>query len=339
MPRFSSRLALGVSFFVTFALAAPKRASAEGPTRPLHEAIAVEPGATCLDATMLVEHVEMWLETANVDAELSVIVRGSPDQPRTVTFQTLRAGRVIASRRFAPGPERCDHLHAALGLAIAMAIKASLVEEIAGPPPSPPPHPPAAAPAPVTFPSPLDHPAGNPPPESRAWAVGADGLAALAALPDAAFGFDARIERALGATFGVRAGVLALLSLGEQFQGGPGRFDAWLLAPRVDLCAAVDASQRVRLRGCMGAAVGAIHARGYDLPTPQSSFVRWFAVANGLDLSAAVTKNWSFDAGVTLFLPVARNSIVVRDPSGRVVEERDLASVGGYLSVGPVYRF
>jgi hypothetical protein len=217
-----------------------------------------------------------------------------------------------------------------------MAIKASLVEEIAGPPPPPPPPPP---PAPASFASPLDHPAGSPPLESRAWTVGADALAALATLPDAAFGFDARIERALGAAFDVRAGVLALMSLGEQFQGGPGRFDAWLLAPRLDVCAAVDASHRVRLRGCMGAAVGVIHARGYDLPTPQSSFVRWFAVANGLDLTAAVTKNWSFDAGVTLFLPVARNSIVVRDPSGRVVEERDLASVGGYLGMGPVYRF
>ncbi len=334
MPRFSSQLAFGVSFFGGLALAAPTRASAAEHERPLQDAITVEPGATCLDATALIEHVETWLETGTVDADLSVVVRGSPDRPRTVAFQTLRSGRVIASRRFDPGPERCDHLHAALGLAIAMAIKASLVEEIAGAS--------LAAPAPALptpASSPIVNPASNSRPEARSWALAADGLAALASLPDVAFGFDARAERTLGASFGVRLGIFAMTSLGERFEGAAGRFDAWLLAPRVDLCAGVDVWRRARVRGCMGAAVGVIHARGYDLPAPRSAFVRWSAVANGLDVTADLTTNWSLDAGLTLFLPVARNSIVIRDASGRVIEARDLASVGGYFGLGPVYRF
>src|ERR1019366_5583995 len=222
-------------------------------------------------------------------------------RPRTVPCQTLRSGPVIASRRFDPGPERCDHLHAALGLAIAMAIKASLVEEIAGgsATPKPPETPPAttirAAPSPVARPQSAA--------STTPWAVGADGLAALATLPDPAFGLDARVERALGSSFSVRLGLLALASFGARFpQGAPGRFDTWLLAPRADVCAAVEASARFRIRGCMGATVGVIHAGGYDLPAADGAFVCWIAVANGLDGALDLTKNWSLDAGVTLFL-------------------------------------
>jgi hypothetical protein len=337
MPRFSRTLALRVSFLAALVAAMSTLASAQEPERPLKDAVAVDAGATCLDATALIEHVETWLGTATVDPALTVEVRGSRDQPRVVQFQTLRSGRVIAERRFDPGPARCDHLHAALGLAIAMAIKASLVEEIAGG---------SATPKPPETPTATTIRVASPPvarPQSAAstpWAVGADGLAALATLPDPAFGLDARVERALGSSFSVRLGLLALASFGARFpQGAPGRFDTWLLAPRADVCAAVEASAHFRIRGCMGATVGVIHAGGYDLPAAEGAFVRWIAVANGLDGALDLTKNWSLDAGVTLFLPVARNSIVVRDPAGRVLEERDLAAVGGLLDLGATYRF
>jgi hypothetical protein len=338
MPRFSSTLALRVSFLAALVAAMPAPASAQQAERPLKDAIAVDAGATCLDATELIEHVETWLGTATVDAEFTVDVHGSRDQPRVVQFQTLRSGRVIAARRFDPGPERCDHLHAALGLAIAMAIKASLVEEIAGGPP--PPKPPEAPNATTIRAAPPPAARSQSAASTTSWAIGADGLAALAALPDPAFGLDVRLERALGSSFSVRLGLLALASFGARFpQGAPGRFDTWLLAPRGDLCAAVEASARLRVRGCMGATVGAIHASGYDLPAAEGAFVRWIAVANGLDGELDLTKNWAVDAGVTLFLPVARNSIVVRDPAGRVLEERDLAAVGGLVDLGAVYRF
>ena len=340
MPRFSSTLAPRVSFLLALACAFAPTASADEGERPLKDAITVDAGATCLDATALIEHVETWLESATVDAELSVVVRGSPDRPRVVEFQTLRDGHVIAARRFDPGPERCDHLHAALGLAIAMAIKASLVEEIGGTSLTlPAPVVATPAPAPATL-KPAPGEAANPtvPADVRPWGLGADALAAIAILPDPAFGMDVRVERALGSSFSVRAGFIALAALGEPFQG-TGRFDAWLVAPRIDVCVAVEASARLRVRGCMGAALGAIHARGYDLPVPESSWVRWFAVANGLDLTFDVSRNWSLDGGVTLFLPVARNSLVVKDQTGRVLEERDLGLAGGFLGLGPRLRF
>jgi hypothetical protein len=42
---------------------------------------------------------------------------------------------------------------------------------------------------------------------------------------------------------------------------------------------------------------------------------------------------------VTLILPVARNSIVLRDYSGNVLEQRDLAGLGWIFGLGPMFRF
>jgi hypothetical protein len=317
MVRSSSTLFLSSLLLVVFA---PERASAADHTRPLREAVAVEPGATCLETATLVEHVESWLGTDAADSDVSIEVRGSPDQPRVVEFRTLRAGRAIAYRRFAPGPARCDHLHAALGLAIAMAIRASLIEEVTGTTADARAHVPEAS-ADAT----------------RPWAIGANALAAVAVLPGAAFGADVRVERALAHPFRVRFGLLGLAALGETLS--PGHFDVWLLAPQIDLCAGLDLSHRLRGQACMGLAGGAVSAQGHGFPSSQNELVRWFAAVNGLDFVADLAESWSLDLAISVILPIARTSIVVRDSAGVVVEGRDLATVGAFLGVGPVYRF
>jgi hypothetical protein len=319
MMRSSSATALSCLLLVAFA---PKRASAADHTRPLREAIAVEPGATCLETATLVEHVQSWLGADVADSDVSIEVRGSSDQPRVVEFHTLHAGRAVAYRRFAPGPERCEHLHAALGLAIAMAIRASLIDELAG----------TAADAGVRVPEASANTA-------RSWAIGADALAGLAVLPGAAFGLDVRIERALAHHFYVSFGLLGLAALGETFDHTPGHFDVWLLAPRIDLCAGLALSPRLLGRGCMGLSGGGLYAHGHGFPSSQDELARWFAVVNGLDFTADLAKTWSLNLAVSVILPLARTSIVVRDSTGLVVEGRDLATVGGFLGVGPVYRF
>ena len=302
----------------------PGRARAADSVRPLPEAITLEPGATCLDAATLVEQVRSWVGADTVDADVAVDVRGSPDQRRVVGFRVLRSNRVVAVRTFDPGPSRCEQLHAVLGLAIAMALKASLIEEIA-----------PNAVAPSMPPPPSAAPAEAPPP----WAIAAHALAAVAILPDPAFGVDARIERAITATFRARLGLLALLAFGEAFQGAPGHFDTWLLAPRLDLCAGADVTRRVQARGCMGMSGGGLHAQGFSYPSTRSRLVRWLAVANELGVTVDLSRRWSIDASATLILPVARNSIVLHDYSGNILLERDLASVGWIFGVGPLIRF
>jgi hypothetical protein len=305
---------------------AARRASADEPAHSLRDAIRVEPGATCLDAATLVEHVASWVGTQAVDGRIVVDVRGSPDQPRVVGFQMVRDGRVVAVRTFDPGPSRCEQLHAVLGLAIAMALNASLIDQVA------PATLPSAAPAlPLATAAVTREPLG--------WSVTASAISGLAVLPDPAFGGELRIERALTPTFQVRLGALALLASGETFDGVPGHFDEWLLAPRADLCAGLDVTRRIRARGCMGVAGGALHASGSSYPTSQSTFIRWLVAANELGATAELGRRWSIDAGVTLVLPLARNSIVLRDYAGNVLEQRDLAPVGWLLAVGPRLAF
>jgi hypothetical protein len=303
-----------------------RRAGAAQETRPVREAIVVEPGATCLGAAALVEQVEAWVGTDRVDSDVVVDVRGSPDHPRDAGFQMLRAGSIVAVRRFEPGPSRCEQLHAVLGLAIAMALKASLVEELA----------PTMVPMPVLAPA---VPPGPPVQATPPWSVVADAIVAVAVLPDAAFGFDARIERALSPVFGLRLGLLGVLAHGEAFSGVPGHFDEWLLAPRLDLCAGLELGSRVRMHGCMGMSGGGLHAQGYSYASSRSTFIRWLAVANELGVAVDLSRHWSIGASAALILPVARNSIVLRDYSENVLEQRDLAPVGWIFGVGPMLRF
>jgi hypothetical protein len=304
------------------AVVAPCARAAE-PTRPLHEAITVEPGATCLDAATLMEHIQSWIGADTVDADVTVDVRGSPDQPRVVTFDTIRSGRVTAVRTFAPGPSRCEQLHAVLGLAIAMALKASLIEEVA----------PSAVSTPVPGVRPM--PAEAPLPS----AATAQPALALGVLPDAAFGVDLRFDRILLGALRARLGLLALLAPSETFNGAPGRFTTWLVAPRLDVCAAFEVALGLQARGCMGMSVGGLHAQGYSYPSSRSESVPWLAVANELGVSMGLSRRWAIDVDATLLVPVARNSIVVRDYSGIVLLERDLPPAGWIFAAGPLFRF
>lgn len=317
MPRWSLSflgcLLVGVSPAAAWAADAP---------RSLRDAIVVEPGATCLNAATLVDDVASWLGPDVVTTDMVVEVRGSADDPRVVTFRTLREARVVAQRRFAPAPAKCDHMHAMVALAIAMALRASLVDEVAPERSSPPP----------------PRPDERAEPE-RAWEVGADVLASFAVLPDAAFGAGVRVERALGPVLRARLGVLTLVAWGETFDGAPGRFDTWLVAPRADLCAAFALSSRVRAEGCVGVATGWLRAAGEGFATSQVSSEWWSAAANGLDFAIAVGSGWSLDLGATLILPLARNRIVLRQPSGAVDQARDLGSVGLTLGAGPRFLF
>jgi hypothetical protein len=301
-------------------------ARADEAEHALHDAIHVEPGATCLDAATLIEQVRSWVGADSVDDRVVIEVRGSADQPRVAGFRMVRDGHAVAVRTFDPGPSRCEQLHAVLGLAIAMALKASLIEEVA----------PTTAPSVAAPPPSVPIAAGSGP---FPWAVAANALLALAVLPDPGFGVDARIERRLSPTFRARLGVLAVLASGETFDGVPGHFDEWLLAPRLDLCAELEVTRRVRGRGCMGMSVGGLRAQGVSYPSSKSTFIRWLAVANELGATVDLSRHWSLEADGSLMLPVARNSIVLHDYSGNILEERDLAPVGWMLGVGPLVRF
>lgn len=302
----------------------------------LRDHITVDAGATCLDRDALVDDVQTWLGEGTIDPELSIEVKGSAEAPRVASFRVLRGGRVVAYRRFEPGPARCEHLHAAMGLAIAMALKASLVEEVA--PERPAAEPKLAPVLPLTAP-PADSRAASTASTPAPWGLHASPLAALSVLPDAAFGAEVGLERSLVQFLSVRLSGVVLAARGETFGGAPGTFDAQLVAGRLDVCAAAALTPSLRARGCVGIAVGALRAQGYSYPIALDSIIPWVAAADGIDLLADLDRHWSLDAAVTLVLPLHQDGIVVRDFAGDLVAERRLATFGGLLAIGPVYRF
>ena len=311
---FLAALGVVVSFVVS-----GRDAFAAGRQRALSEVIHVHPGATCVDADTLTEDVAAWLGTETADADVWVRVHGSPDDARTVSFEMGRGDHVVARRRFSPGPERCDHLQAALGLAIALALRASLLDEMLGPREE-------AAPQ------------GSVQTEGS-WAVAGGPVAALGVLPGPALGGALRVERAFPPNFALRLGVMGFAAWDRTFATVAGSFDAETFALRLDACVRVDLAETVAGRVCAGVVGGELLAQGRDFASSRSASSEWLAVANGVEVDVALAGRWALAAEGTLLMPLGSTQVGVLSARGDVVEARDLSSVGVTMMLGPAYRF
>lgn len=307
--------ALVVVFSAHEALA---ESNGEGNGKALTDVIDVRPGATCVQLAPLAEHVGTWLGTDTVDPEVWVRVEGSPDDPRTVSFEMGRGDRVLARRRFEPGPERCEHLQAALGLAIALAIRVSLLDEILGP---------REAPAPAR------------PAEAHPWAVGGGAAVSLGVLPGAALGASVSAERDLPPNFALRLGALGLATPDRTFATGPGAFDAEAIALRIDACVRIAVAARLSGLVCAGFLAGGLFTQGHDFASSRSASSAWTAAASAIGVTVGLAGRWSLDGEAMLVAPLRRTQVEVLSAAGTIAETRDLSSAGVTLTVGPVYRF
>jgi hypothetical protein len=297
-------------------LAAPVARAERAEPRPLTEAIRVERGATCIDVEDLAGEVATWLDTDRVEPDVWVRVEGSADDPRVASFEMGRGSEVLARRRFDPGPERCEHLEAMLGLAIALAIKVSLVQELTGEAPRAPELP--------------------PPPD--VWGLGGRALAAIGVVPGLAAGAEVRVEAALPPNFVVRAGLFGLAGPDGNFGHAPGAFSTELAALRVDACVRAGA-RTVHVGGCTGALAGGLFLQGRDFPASQSASAPWFALATAADVGLELGARWSIDAEVAVVLPLGHTTVGTLSATGAVVDSRELGSAGATLALGPSYRF
>src|SRR5688500_18412667 len=93
-------------------------------------ALVVTPGATCVEHDRLALQVRTWLDQPQVDARLRIEVVGDEEHSLRLSFTLRRDEEVIAVRAFDPAPERCTDLHAVVGLAIALAIDATVLESV-----------------------------------------------------------------------------------------------------------------------------------------------------------------------------------------------------------------
>lgn len=277
----------------------------------LADAVAVKAGATCLDRARLVTQIRTWLDIDDLDPRLVVEVVGDARDPHKLAFTLRRDEHVIAVRRFEPAPKRCADLHAVVGLAIALAIDATLIETVSGDPtagtggdddvaPEPAPAHDDEVPANLTRPRP-------PPPPRRVspWSLRAslDGVLSFGMPPGVGggvhFGLVARWRDALDLGFGA-VGV----SSGRERVGDAGAlFSA--IAGRVDLCGGRSFG-RLHPRGCGGFLAGAALAAGQGFARATSSTLPWLAVPIGAHLEVRLTDRFGLDLGVEGLVGVTR---------------------------------
>lgn len=295
--------------------------------RPLVDAIAVEGEAACVERERLAEHVEAWLGRDGLDPRLDVIARERED---AVEFQLRRDGEVRVERTIDPAPRDCADRQAALALAIALAIDASVLDTIVPAPPVPVAAPPAKTAEP-------DRPPPAPARPRLRVALLVGPVALLEVLDHAAFGGEIGVELRPIAFLDVRLGVLA--AGGLPIDLADGEIAPVLVGGRADACPARSfARERLRLRLCVGIAAAATIARGRDFASNLQPALPWAAVLAGGEAEVKLAGRVGLRAHASLVAPFVRPSFVARDDGGDVVARSDAPPVGAWLGLGLAIR-
>lgn len=299
--------------------------------RPVVEALRVEQNA-CFDATTLAPHVRAWIGHDGIDRRIAVELRGAPDSADGLQLTVLRDGRAVGGRRFGRLDVPCTEVRAAVGLAIAVAIDATLLDALAAPPPAP------AAPRPP----PADTPPRAPPPPAqtarRAQRLGAsvDVIALLGALPSPALGVAPSFELLPSERIHVRIG--GLVTTSSKAALAVGSVSASILAARVDVCPAFFFGQ-TRLRACAGVAGGRLAITGAGYSPSYAPSAPWVAPILRVDLRLPLASWIGVVIGVDGFVPVMRARLDVVDEAGNVTASELLSPAGAAFGFGPEVLF
>jgi len=287
--------------WVVLAHASPARAAdAERIRRQLR----VEPGATCLTAGRLAAEVAQLRGDAPLADDFVFFVDGSASDPRSAYLRVVRQEGVVAQRAFEPGPARCSHLHAAVALAIALAIKADHEEA---------------------------------PEVDRDWSLSGAGLWTYRLLPQFAPGVELSVRRAFGEHVLVRAGALGVLAFGARLEPLPGTFDATLVAARAEGCGRAKLVSSLHGGACVGMLGGMLHVAGDDVANAMSSTVPWIALSGALDFEFALAERWSLLLGLSASFLLHRVQVGFETTSGAQGESRELDRFGFALAIGAAY--
>jgi hypothetical protein len=292
---------------------APSPRAAQAPElQSLAAAVTIDRGLTCLDSEELVEHVSSWLGSDRIAEGLEIEVHGSPYFARTVWFRIERAGETLAERRFEPAPARCADLHAAVGLAIALALRASLLDSFIG------------AQTIGTRDS------------SR---LAAQAVIGVAVIPDADFGISISLQHWLTERFAARLTAIGLHAPFGNFQQEQGRFKTWLAIGRVDLCSRLTHLTALDISACVGLAGGALYATGEAFPITRQALIPYFSIANTIEVDIKLSEHWTLTTEVDVLVPLRRTTFVVRDEEDTVLATHNLAAAGALIAIGPALHF
>ena len=307
--------------------------------RGVQEALKVSPGATCLSAETLVEHVRSWLGGDEVAVGVQIEVTGD-EQASDAAVITVHTPAGVIERPFEHGPPGCSDLHAVIGLAIAMAIDASVLaslgyDVIEGPQP--------VAQAvdselpPLEARRPAAQPTATQPRRARLRAAAAlRGGLWLGALPGIAGGGQLQVELGWRPWFELRAGVLG--GRGGRQPLASGTVELGLVAGRMDACFGLS-RRRLRPRLCVGPAAGVYQALGRGLDEAVTVVDPWVAAALAVELRIAATPVFAVDVTLDALIPFIKPVVQARDKDkpGMIGDAVTFAPVGVVIGLGGAF--
>lgn len=316
-------------------------APAPAPPRPLREALRVEPGATCLTTGALADTITSWLGRDTIDASVSHIdVRGDPSRASAVAIALEIRGELV-ERKFDPAPPTCSELHAVVGLAIAIAVDAAVLEglgyEVIEPGEGAVPQAQDPERPPLTRRSRRGETSEPPPRRASVSVVAAlRGAAWFGVMPGIAGGGGAQLELGWRRWVDLRAGVWGGYG-GRRVIDADAAVTLGLVGGRLDVCAAL-ARPRVRPRLCFGAAAGALQI-GAKAPGVRDAVGPWAAVMVAPELRIWATQRFALDLLVDLVVPVVRPVLAERDPSkeGMIGDSIAVPPVGAVVGLGAAF--
>lgn len=288
--------------------------------------IELRPGVTCLQEPLLRQELMNWSSEPALPGGQRIIVQGSVLDPRSVVVRLYAADDEVARRSFTPGPERCEDLHGAVALAIALMMKLA----DAAPDPGSRREEPAPAPARErTPPRPTRSDLAAP---ARALSVRAAGLFAVGG--QAASGFRTELAVPIVPALELRAGLLGLFSFARALADSGGTYKERELAGTMAACGSVSASRSLALHLCTELALGRRHVEGANFEPPLSARLPWSSAALRLELAWALGADWSLLLSGAPMFGLRRTLIVVRDEQGSIVASAAAPRFHAVLGIG-----
>ena len=299
----------------------------------------------CLDQQRLAHHVAAWLGEKQVDARLRVEVRGHPTRRDAVHCRVMRDTEVVVDREFQPLPPDCESTHAAVGLAIAIAIESTVldafmrheVSEDGASSPRQYSREPLSPADPAGRASEADSFARRGQPRIDGIGLRISAVSAIGLHPLVGFGGQFLTELRFRRLVGLRLGGTATRGLRTDVGEG-GAVVSWFAA-RADACLG-GTTGATRLEGCAGAIYGPAIASGRDLDVTATSVTSWLAVVAGFAFTVPATRQVAFTLDLDLVVPVVRpNLVITTSDTGEVAAQRGLPAAGAMLSLGVVIQF
>lgn len=307
--------ALAIAAFVAASLVGRAEAQSAA-TRPIAEAITVVTDDACFAEDAMLEAVRAWSHGDEVDARVSVLVEIADGHG---ALSVRLDGQVGAERSFERLPASCADRRAVIGLATAIALDATSLDDLA---------PPASAETP-----PSETPPASPP--TLAIVTSLSGGLSIGQLPMAVptLSLDVAVEldHTIALSFGARASGPSRSALGG------GEVEAAIVSGHAHACLVAGAPS-LALSGCVGLSAGALLARGVGFAVPRSIALPRLAG------SARLEGTWWLDPSFGLSLLVEGQAsfpdvqLDVAGPEGQVLGRELLPPAAVLFGVGARFR-